>query len=44
MTDCEACATCLGCGRSWCRDERPSPGEPDLCADCWDAEDPEVAA
>ena len=37
MTD-ECCTRCLGCGRKWCRDERPSPGEPDLCEDCYDLE------
>lgn len=35
LGDCEACTTCIECGRTWCRDERPSPGEPDTCDDCW---------
>jgi hypothetical protein len=40
MTDCEACTACLGCGRAWCRDERPSPGEAEgICDDCYETED-----
>lgn len=37
---CEGAATCLGCGRSWCREERPSPGEASgICVDCYEQED-----
>lgn len=39
MSDCEACVTCLGCGRKWCRENETSPGEPDLCVDCYETED-----
>lgn len=35
----ECCTTCLGCGAVWCREEITSPGEPDLCLPCWEAED-----
>lgn len=34
MSDCEACTTCHECGRTVCFEERPSPGEPDVCDDC----------
>ncbi len=38
MSD-ECCATCVGCGLKWCRDERPSPGEADgICPDCYELE------
>lgn len=40
----ECCRTCLGCLRTYCLDTHPSPGESDLCADCWDFEHPEDAA
>jgi hypothetical protein len=44
MSDCEACAVCVGCGLRWCRDENVSPGEADgICRDCYETEDPEVA-
>lgn len=38
---CDDCgATCVGCGRTWCRAETTSPGEAsDLCTDCYETED-----
>lgn len=35
--DCDR--TCHGCGREWCAVYDISPGEPDLCAACWDTQD-----
>lgn len=32
--------TCTACDTTWNPDETTSPGEPDLCASCWDSEDP----
>jgi len=36
LNPCDDCGTCAGCGRAWCPNEEPSPGEGDgLCATCW---------
>ena len=33
---CPDCTHCESCGRAWCPNEEPSPGEGDgLCATCW---------
>lgn len=32
--------TCLGCDTTWNPDETISPGEPDTCVTCYEAEDP----
>ena len=33
LEDCDY--MCQECGRTVCADERPSPGEPHTCDDCW---------
>lgn len=38
--NCEAPWECLGCGRSVCGRCDPSPGEQELCPECWWIEDP----
>lgn len=37
----DCCGLCLGCGRTVCYDARPSPGEPDVCDDCFILDNPE---
>ena len=33
---CPDCTHCESCGRAWCPNEEPSPGEGDgICATCW---------
>lgn len=37
--DCHACYRCEGCSAITCADKWPSPGEPDICSDCFETED-----
>ena len=42
--NCDAAWTCRGCERDVCPRCEPSPGEQDLCAECWWTEDPDGRA
>lgn len=42
--NCEPAWECKGCGRAVCPRCEVSPGEPDLCPECWEQDDPEEAA